>query len=901
MNMVRLSKVKTFATAFIAVFGICAGFGIPALASGNIEINETNFPDFNFRYWLQRHDFGEDKVLTPDEILDIKEISIKQDFIRNLKGIEFFTELEQLTLSYCRLENLDVSRNTKLKNLDFSNNSISDIDLSKNTKLVELICNNNKLTNLDLTNNPDLENVVDNDNPDLKMVFFSKIPPSHTKDPGVLEIIPKEGEIQITSSTFPDENFRNYILTQEYASDWILDEEEIASVKELDVNFMQIVNLKGIEYFTALTSLDCSANRLNGHLDLSKNTELVLLDCRGQQDPKARLSVDVLSCTKLKRLYGSYSDIISLDVSNCTELEELYVSDNNLTSLDVSNNPELTALGIGGNNLSSLDVSNNKKLTELHCQDSGLSSIDLSNNLLLEELQISQNNLTSLDVSKNVKLWSLYCDRNQITEIDLTKNPDLKAFCVDCNNLKTLDLTKNPKALMLFCKDNPDLRAIYLCDKPSAFLYFERDEGVATFVLTKEDWKYAGIEWDLDEEDISKTKAQAKFQCTKEGATDYVVLAPMEIVNRAYTKASCEEKGSATFDVTLAEEDSRTEEAISDTVTVEIPAKGHKWSGWNVTKAATLTSQGEESRTCSVCGRSESRKTAMLTPTPTPKPKAKPTATVKPTATPTKSAKPTAATRVSLTLDKKKVSIVCGNTDKIKATLKGADSKISWKSSDKKIATVDKEGNITAKRAGQVTITATAAGKSAKCTVTVLYKDVTNSKVFWFAPTNYLTAKGVVKGYDNQTKFKPANECTRAQMVTFIWRLQGEPKPKATACKFKDVKKTDYFYNACIWGNENHIVEGYKDGTFGPQIVCARKHAVTFLWRLAGQPKPSSTKNKFKDVKEKDYFYKATLWASEKKILAGYSDGTFRPDGKCLRRQMVTFLYKYDKFVNNKG
>ena len=274
-------------------------------------------------------------------------------------------------------------------------------------------------------------------------------------------------------------------------------------------------------------------------------------------------------------------------------------------------------------------------------------------------------------------------------------------------------------------------------------------------------------------------------------------------------------------------------------------------------------------------------------------------------ATPTPAGKPTAnptdSSAAALTLDKTEDAIVCGKTDVLKATVTGTNTKVSWTSSDTKVATVDANGKVTAKMAGAAAITASAAGKSVSCSVTVLYKDVTKSKDFWFAPTNYLTAKGVVKGYDKQTKFKPANECTRAQMVTFIWRLQGEPAPKAKTCKFKDVKKTDYFYKACIWGNENHIVEGYKDGTFGPQIVCARKHAVTFLWRLAGEPKPSSSKNKFKDVKEKDYFYKATLWASEKGILAGYSDGTFKPNGNCLRRQMVTFLYKYDKFVNGKG
>lgn len=294
------------------------------------------------------------------------------------------------------------------------------------------------------------------------------------------------------------------------------------------------------------------------------------------------------------------------------------------------------------------------------------------------------------------------------------------------------------------------------------------------------------------------------------------------------------------------------------------------------------------------------------TPTPTRNPAA-PTP-IRKSATPTPVSTVTATSsdntkkvsNVLLDLDKNQAFVVCGSTLTLNATLENSQASITWKSSNPKVATVDSKGKITGKMAGPVTITASAAGKTVKCAVTVLYKDVTDSSKFWFEPTNYLTAKGVVKGYDKQTKFKPANDCTRAQMVTFIWRLMGEPAPKISKCKFSDVKNTDYFYKACLWGNENGIVEGYKDGTFGPQIVCARKHAVTFLWRLAGKPDPKNKTNKFSDVKSSDYFYKATLWASEKSILEGYSDGTFRPQGDCLRRQMVTFLYKYDKYVNTK-
>jgi len=246
------------------------------------------------------------------------------------------------------------------------------------------------------------------------------------------------------------------------------------------------------------------------------------------------------------------------------------------------------------------------------------------------------------------------------------------------------------------------------------------------------------------------------------------------------------------------------------------------------------------------------------------------------------------------------LNVICGKIDSLKATLKGATGKISWKSSDAKIAAVDSNGKITTKQAGAVTITASAAGKSASCEVTVLYKDVTSTKDFWYDPTNYLTAKGVVKGYDKQTLFKPANDCSRAQMVTFLWRLAGEPAPKAKTTTFKDVKTKDYFYKPVLWAVEKGITTGVSKTKFNPQGICTRAQTVTFLWRMAGKPAPKAKTSKFKDVKSKDYFFKATIWASEKKIVAGYSDGTFKPQGKCLRRQMVTFLYKYDKYINGK-
>ena len=243
-------------------------------------------------------------------------------------------------------------------------------------------------------------------------------------------------------------------------------------------------------------------------------------------------------------------------------------------------------------------------------------------------------------------------------------------------------------------------------------------------------------------------------------------------------------------------------------------------------------------------------------------------------------------------------TVVCGS--KILLKINGVSNKPTWTSSNTKIATVDASGNVKGIQAGACVITGKIGNVATKCNLLVQYKDVKNTGDFWYTPTYYLTNKDVVKGYDKQTKFKPGNDCTRAQMVTFLWRLAGSPAPKSTSCKFTDVKKSDYFYKAVLWAVEKGITTGTSKTKFSPKGVCTRAQTFTFLWRMAGQPAPKTKTYKFKDVKAKDYFYKAVLWASEKKIVAGYKDGTFKPKGKCLRRQMVTFLYKYDNNINKK-
>ena len=112
------------------------------------------------------------------------------------------------------------------------------------------------------------------------------------------------------------------------------------------------------------------------------------------------------------------------------------------------------------------------------------------------------------------------------------------------------------------------------------------------------------------------------------------------------------------------------------------------------------------------------------------------------------------------------------------------------------------------------------------------------------------------------------------------------------ANQFTDVSKQDYFYKSVMWALENGVTSGTSATTFSPYNTCTRGQVVTFLWRLNGEPEPTTTYNPFVDVKESDYFYKAVLWAVEYGITAGTSATTFSPSNNCTYAQVITFLWR---------
>lgn len=309
-----------------------------------VELNETNFPDDNFRAYLKEN-FS--TIISDGKINanGVTNIYCSSRGIKSLDGIKHFTALKDLYCSYNRLTELDVSANTnlveldcqyqlgdglatlnvsgctKLKYLDFHHNQIAELDISTNTELTELFCNSNQLTGeLDISENTKLETLKCEEN-------------------GITTLdVSKHAELE---GLYCQSN----------------------KLTELDVSGN-----------TELTYLQCFENLLTGTLDVSNNTKLTQLFCFDNQ-----LTV-------------------TLDVSNCPELTDLDCSNNQLTKLKVSS-ADLRTLNCGQNQLTELDVSASTRLTNLNCNDNLLTSLTVGTQSNLEYFECANNYLTEVDAS----------------------------------------------------------------------------------------------------------------------------------------------------------------------------------------------------------------------------------------------------------------------------------------------------------------------------------------------------------------------------------------------------------------------------------------------------------------------------------------------------------------------
>lgn len=172
---------------------------------------------------------------------------------------------------------------------------------------------------------------------------------------------------------------------------------------------------------------------------------------------------------------------------------------------------------------------------------------------------------------------------------------------------------------------------------------------------------------------------------------------------------------------------------------------------------------------------------------------------------------------------------------------------------------------------------------------TSAFKDVAQN-VYYFKPVQWAVFKGITSGTTADT-FSPDATCTRAQAVVFLWRAAGSPAPENRNMPFTDVADGTYYHDAVLWAVETGITSGTSATTFGPDATCTRAQIVTFLWRAQGIPAVNGT-SPFTDVAESAYYNTPVQWAVKYGITAGTTATTFDPDANCTRGQIVTFLYR---------
>lgn len=169
--------------------------------------------------------------------------------------------------------------------------------------------------------------------------------------------------------------------------------------------------------------------------------------------------------------------------------------------------------------------------------------------------------------------------------------------------------------------------------------------------------------------------------------------------------------------------------------------------------------------------------------------------------------------------------------------------------------------------------------------VTPNFNDVADD-AYYAAPVKWAVENGITTG-TSSTAFSPDMTCTRAQILTFIWRAAGSPTASAVN-PFSDVTADDYYYNAAIWAYENDMVTG---STFDADTPCTRSSTVTYLWKFNGSP-VLGIPSLFKDVSDDAEYADAVSWALIEEVTSGISDTEFAPDMICNRGQIVTFLYR---------
>ncbi len=469
----------------------------------HVAINAKTFPDDNFRsYVLTNLDIDGNTVLTQDEIEKVTKLILWNMDIASLKGIGYFTQLQQLYCQNNPLTMLDVSDLTHLELLDCSNTQILSLDVSGNTSLTTLYCCENSMTFLNVSGCTALTAL---------MCDYNQLTSLDVSTCTALTILNCRSN-QLTSldvsactklETLLCEN-QTYALgdihCEQFFSPTGFDPEIVAQWKNAAYEENEIVNITSdtITYYYTVGYADVTMDVTLTYDSLSHTmydepkcvrcgsiliNETSFPDAAFRDYVSAQNDANNDGYLSPKEVAATVSiSVAGLEIADLTgihyftELNYLNCYGNQLTELVLDKNTKLTALHCFDNQLTTLDVSNNTALTALHCYGNELTTLDVSSNTALTALHCFDNQLTKLDVSSNTALTTLDCYNNQLTKLDVSSNTALTTLDCSGNALTTLDVSSNTALTTLHCQENP----LWMLDLPTDYT------GELVYHLTRE-------------------------------------------------------------------------------------------------------------------------------------------------------------------------------------------------------------------------------------------------------------------------------------------------------------------------------------------------------------------------------------------------------------------------------
>ncbi|MBR3057039.1 MAG: hypothetical protein IKG93_03625 [Clostridiales bacterium] len=390
-----------------------------------VEINDENFKDAAFRKYVEEeYDADGDKVISWRESVLVKNISVDSKEFTTMSGVEYFPLLSNLRCINSKLTSLNLSQNRKLESLDCSGNSITSLNISGCKELVKVKCYFNDIATLDIRGIDRLNEIVQltNRSDDLASYVEYAIDYDHvivdlnTEVITDTETIPRIYEfssLEVNATTFPDENFRSYVLS---AFDG--NEDQILSVKELlyanrvyAVN-LSISSLKGLELLPFVESLSCSENPL-GELDLSEIKTLKSLYCNNCE----LTSLILPETSTLTYINCSTNELETLSLNGVNNVSKIFCSNNKLTELNLSNRSSITYLDCQSNNIENLNVTGCPNLKTLCCQNNKIEILNIGGCTYLTNMTLAGDQYMIPDGSLTVYSdpfsdCSLECDNS---------------------------------------------------------------------------------------------------------------------------------------------------------------------------------------------------------------------------------------------------------------------------------------------------------------------------------------------------------------------------------------------------------------------------------------------------------------------------------------------------------